>query len=121
LQSNSHAAGTAQPASDVQALLDQRTCRRIIALLSCEHACSEEHTSPRVRTCCSAFKFEKFPQTVAAFGQMLTHIPELEERGPKAQPPIGIASERQPFHGSAKIIVFYQFWDMREQIGRAHV
>jgi len=38
---------------------------------------------------------------------MLTHIPDWKERGPKAQPPIGIASERQPFQGSAKIIVFY--------------
>src|SRR5437870_9729582 len=38
---------------------------------------------------------------------MLTHIPELEERGPKAQPPIGIASERQPFQGGTKIIVLY--------------
>src|SRR5262249_40500902 len=105
IQSDSDTPGVIQPASDVHALRNERTTRGVVALLPCQYARREKHTCARIRAVHSAFQLKKLPESVAAFSEMFTHIPELKQCRSQPQPPFCVAGLRKPFECGKEIVM----------------
>src|SRR5882672_5309214 len=96
VQGDANGARVSQFARDMEAFLEENTGLGVIALLSGEYAGGKQGPRAGHGTGRRSFQLKKFAQTVAAFTEMLTRVPELKQGSPQAQPPLRRPARSQP-------------------------